>query len=54
MRRLTSVDILREGDFIKAFTSQKAIPITETVGVKVGAIELFMEKDFEGFYRADV
>jgi len=54
MRKLKPVETITPADFIKAVTSQKAVPVSETAGFKVGSLELYMDPDFEGFYRADV
>jgi hypothetical protein len=51
MTKLKQSDKLTVGDFIKAFSSQKAVPISECAGFTVKDLDLFMDSDFEGFYR---
>ena len=54
MFRLTPEDIIQSGDFLKAYSSTKAVPVTVTAGKRVGDILPYMEPDFEGFYRASI
>jgi hypothetical protein len=51
MRKLAPVDTLQSGDLIKAVSSQKAVPVQYCLNMKVGSVDLYMDKDFEGFYR---
>lgn len=52
MKKLSPVDIIQQGDLIKATTSQKAVPVQHCINMKVGSVDLYMDKDFEGFFRA--
>ena len=52
MTKLKAVATINPGDLIKARDSQKCVPVQHCIGLKVGEIDLFMDTDFEGFYRA--
>jgi len=52
MTKLKPVDTIRSSDFIKAKSAQKAVPVLYCAGLKVGSVDLYMDEDFEGFYRA--
>lgn len=54
MRKLKSTDTIQPTDFIKAKSSKKAVLVSETAGLKVGSIDIYMDPDFEGYYRAVV
>ena len=51
MTKLMFDDIIQSGDLIKAKSSQKAVPVSYCFGFKVGAIDFYMEEEFDGFYR---
>jgi hypothetical protein len=53
MRKLNPVERILSTDFIKAEGSQKVVPVTITAGFKVADLDLHMDPDFEGFYRAE-
>jgi len=54
MNKLNPVDTIQSGDFLKAKSSQKAVPVQYCVGHKVGSVDIYMDEDFEGFYRTDL
>jgi len=51
MKKLLPVDIIQPSDFIKLKSNSKAVPVSLCQGFKVGSIDLFMDVDFEGFFR---
>lgn len=53
MTKLKPVETIAPGDFIKARDSQKVVPVQYCMGFKVGDVDLYMDPDFEGFYRAE-
>jgi hypothetical protein len=53
MRKLAPVDTIQSGDFIKATSSQKVVPVQHCINMKVGSVDLYMDKDFEGFFRTE-
>jgi hypothetical protein len=51
MKKLFPVDTIMSTDFLKARSAQKAVPVQHCAGLKVGDIDLYMDDDFEGFFR---
>ena len=51
MTKLNPIDCITPSDFIKSRDSQKVVPVTVSAGYKVGELDIYMDEDFEGFYR---
>lgn len=53
MMKLKTVDHINPGDLIKARDLQKSyfVPVQHCIGFRVGDVDLYMDPEFEGFYR---